>query len=195
MAPVIIAALISAAASKVKSNQANAMKMNEGNKTGGTYQISSGEGNGGQSNAYRPSEQQVNTGGNGGELAGFHLRHSQIKFRGSDDEGGEAVFQGSAEGTGGIVVPLGGDDNFHFPGIFHFEVSEGGEGLVVEHAAVIGKDVHLAQIGLQIKGQIQSALQLVGFLVCEHQGGDVGIHVFTREVAVLPDGVVGFTAC
>jgi hypothetical protein len=87
MAPVIIAALISAAASKVKSNQANAMKMNEGNKTGGTYQISSGEGNGGQSNAYRPSEQQVNTGGNGGELAKNIIKQYLDKKNNSEAEG------------------------------------------------------------------------------------------------------------
>ena len=66
MAPAIIAAIISAAASKVKSNQSNAMKMNEGNKTGGSYQISGENNNAGNDTSYQPTSQSTNTVGTGG---------------------------------------------------------------------------------------------------------------------------------
>jgi hypothetical protein len=65
MAPAIIAAIISAAASKVKSNQESAQAMNQGNKTGGAYQIDSMNGENSSSNSYQPTAQSTNTIGNG----------------------------------------------------------------------------------------------------------------------------------
>lgn len=66
MAPAIIAAIISAAASKVKSNQASAMKMNEGNKTAGDYQLNSGNGSSSGATSYQPISQSTSTVGTGG---------------------------------------------------------------------------------------------------------------------------------
>lgn len=69
MAPAIIAAIISAAASKVKQNQSSAMKMNEGTKTAGNYQISSGNNDNSNGYSYQPVAQSANVGGGGGDLA------------------------------------------------------------------------------------------------------------------------------
>ena len=93
MAPAIIAAIISAAASKVKSNQDNAARMNEGNKTGGNYQIGGSDNNSGM-NTYQPSSQSVNTGGSGSQLAESIIKQYLSK---KNDDNTQGVAQDTAE--------------------------------------------------------------------------------------------------
>lgn len=88
MAPAIIAAIISAAASKMKSNQESASRMNEGNKTGGTYQISSG--NEPVQSSYQPSSQGTSTIGSGFSDLGKNLVSQYLKKQASDAPAGDA---------------------------------------------------------------------------------------------------------
>jgi hypothetical protein len=86
MAPAIIAAIISAAASKMKSNQESASRMNEGNKTGGPYQISSE--NVPVQSSYQPSSQGTSTIGSGLSDLGKNLVSQYLKKIASDAPAG-----------------------------------------------------------------------------------------------------------
>ena len=95
MAPAIIAAIISAAASKVKSNQDNAAKMNEGQKTGGSYQIGTSENPG--VSGYQPSSQSINTGGGGGSQLAESIIKQYMSKKGTEEAAQEAAQQATQE--------------------------------------------------------------------------------------------------
>lgn len=111
MAPAIIAAIISAAASKVKQNQASAQAMNQGNKTAGTYQIGGSDNN--SRGSYQSSSSDVNVNAGGGDLAKSIVKQYLEKKMGNEGEGADTSGAESAAETASETMTEEAAENIH----------------------------------------------------------------------------------